>query len=66
MSLGEEYHEETNKLYWETDSYNHEIDHFTDEYVEWLEKRLEKEMFDKNIVKLKVNDLYMYLKGGKE
>jgi len=39
---------------------------FDSNYVEWLEKKLEEERFSKNIVKLKVNDLYMYLKGGKE
>ena len=37
-----------------------------EDYIDWLEIKLEEERFIKNIVKLKVNDLYMYLKGGKE
>ena len=62
MSLRDEYENEAGEFV-EVSSYG--LDAFTREYVEWLERKLEEERFIKNITKLKVNDLYMYLKGGK-
>jgi len=63
VSLRDEYEKETGEFV-EVTSYG--LDAFTREYVEWLESMLEEERAVRTMVKLRVEDCIMYLKGGKE